>query len=107
MPQLDIVELAWRALQDEIASLRTDIQNIRVHYERAEYAENVTASALADAPLAADGSVADGVSYATLRWISNGRKPGELAGAGTGILCYYNASADQWWTVSGNVQVTV
>ncbi len=103
---MDIIDLVWNALQNEIAELRVDLNNLAVRYERAEYSENVTASTLAAAPLAADGSVADGVNFITLRWINNGRKPGEGAGAGTGILCFYNASVDQWWTVSGNAQVT-
>lgn len=106
MPQFDIVELAWKALQDEIAALRTDIEKIAVQYERAEVSENVPASTLATAPLAADGSVANGVNYATLRWISNGRKPGQGAGAGTGVLAVYDSASNTWLEINGYTAVT-
>lgn len=93
---MDIVDLVWRALQDEISAIKTDIQTLTAQSERAEVAENIPASTLADAPLAADGGLADGVSFATLRWINDGRKPTEGAGAGTGCLAVYDSASDTW-----------
>lgn len=103
---MDIVELVWQELQKQIDSTRTRIQDVSVRYERAEVAENVPASTLADAPLAVSGGLADGVHFATLRWISNGRKPGEGAGAGTGVLCVYDPVGDQWIEINGYGAVT-
>lgn len=37
---------------------------------------------------------------------SNGRKAGEGAGVGTGLPVYWNAATSQWYTFSGNIQVT-
>lgn len=37
---------------------------------------------------------------------SNGRKGGEGVGVGTGLPVYWNAATSQWFTFSGNVQVT-
>lgn len=37
---------------------------------------------------------------------SNARKTGEGVGAGTGLPVYWNPATSQWFTFSGNVQVT-
>lgn len=103
----DIVELVWQELQRQIDATRTQVQDVAVRYERAEVSENVPASTLAAAPLAADGGLADGVNFVTLRWISNGRKPGEGAGAGTGVLAVYDPAGDQWLNVDGYVAVLI
>jgi hypothetical protein len=43
--------------------------------------------------------------YGTILYASNGRKPGESAGAGSGVLVYYdNASA--WISIHSGVAVT-
>lgn len=104
---VDISEMIWNALKDEIAALKTGVNDIAVRYEQAESSENVPASTLAAAPLAADGGLANGVSFATLRWISNGRKPGEGALAGTGVLAVYQLSTDTWIEINGYAAVQV
>jgi hypothetical protein len=42
----------------------------------------------------------------TFYWASNGRKGGEGVGAGTGLPVYFNPATNQWYTFSGNIQVT-
>lgn len=101
-----MVELVYRELKTELAAMNTRIGDAR-RVERAEIADSIPAYLLADAPLATDGGLGDGTSYITLAWISNGRKSGETAGNGTGILAYYNSSTDSWFGIRSEVAVTV
>lgn len=96
-----MVELVWQALQAEIAALKQEQARFRSQAERAETAGGVPASTLASAPLAATGGLSNGTSYADLLWIADGRKSGEGAGAGTGVLAVYSAALDQWLNVDG------
>lgn len=104
----EMVEMVYAELKKEIDTVETQVQrNQRV--ERAEISDSVPAYTLANAPLAADGGLGDGTDggYITLAWISNGRKSGEGAGNGTGILAYYNSSTNTWFGVRSEVAVTV
>lgn len=103
-----MAELIYAELKSEINVLQTAVdRNKRV--ERAEMADSIPAYTLANAPLAADGGLGDGSNggYITLAWISNGRKSGEGAGNGTGILAYYNSGTNTWFGVRSEVAVTV
>lgn len=40
-------------------------------------------------------------------FVTDGRKAGELAGAGTGVPCYYDTAGADWFTFSGNIAVTI
>lgn len=106
MPQ-SLVELVWRVLRDEIDALQDEANRTALYTERAELSENIPGSALADVPLAADGGLGNNTTVLTLRWISDGRKPGEGAGAGTGVLAYYDSGGDQWISVFDQSAVTV
>lgn len=103
----DMVELIYRELQGQVNAIQTRLSRTE-RVERAEIADNIPAYTLANAPLAADGGLGDGTNggYITLAWISNGRKSGEGAGNGTGILAYYNASTNSWFGVRSEVAVT-
>lgn len=59
-------------------------------------------STLANAPLATDGAVSG-----MLWFITNGRKSGELAGAGTGVVAFYQASVDSWYAIWSSNQVLI
>lgn len=100
---LNILEIVWNELQSQIDGLRVDMNNLLAKSERAETAGGMLASALADAPLAADGGVGDG----DMLFITNGRKSGEGVGVGTGIPAYYNADTDTWLRFSDDGAVTV
>lgn len=102
----EMVEFVYGELKNELNALQTEVDKTK-RVERAEIADSIPAYLLADAPLAADGGLGDGVSYITLAWISNGRKSGEGAGLGTGILAYYNSSTNSWFGVRSEVAVTV
>lgn len=104
----ELVELVYRDLKEQINKVETNVERTK-RVERAEIADSIPAYTLANAPLAADGGLGDGTNggYITLAWISNGRKSGEGAGSGTGILAYYNASTNSWFGVRSEVAVTV
>jgi hypothetical protein len=102
----DMVELIYQELRQHLAGLQTQIDRSK-RVERAEIADSIPAYLLADAPLAVDGGLGDGTSYITVAWISNGRKSGEGAGLGTGILAYYNTSTNSWFGVRSEVAVTI
>lgn len=101
----DVVEFIYSELKRQINALETGMDRNR-RVERAEIVDSVPAYLLVDAPLAADGGLGNGTTYITLAWISNGRKSGEGAGLGTGILAYYNTSTNSWFGVRSEVAVT-
>lgn len=101
----EIVELVYTELKKELDNLSVQINKAK-RVERAEIADSIPAYTLANAPLAADGGLGDGVGYITLAWISNGRKSGEGAGLGTGILAFYNTATNSWFGVRSEVAVT-
>jgi hypothetical protein len=103
----DMVELVYAELRKHISAVERTLEQTR-RVERAEIADSIPAYNLADAPLAADGGLGDGTAggYITLAWIANGRKSGEGAGAGTGILAYYNSGTNSWFGVRSEVAVT-
>lgn len=103
---MSMIELVWAELNQKIREVRTDVRRTQ-RVERAEIADSIPAYTLANAPLAADGGLGDGSTYITLAWISNGRKSGEGAGNGTGILAFYNTSTNSWFGVRSEVAVTV
>lgn len=105
--EADAVEMVWNALQAEIQRVSRDVQQMRVQYERAGVADGIPAYTLATAPLAADGGLANGTSYITVAWISNGRKSGEGAGSGTGVLAVYQSSTNQWLRLTDYTAVVV
>jgi hypothetical protein len=106
MSNSELVEMIYRELSQKINTIQTQVQSAR-QVERAEIADSIPAYTLANAPLAVDGGLGDGTTYITLAWISNGRKSGEGAGNGTGILAYYNASTNSWFGVRSEVAVTI
>lgn len=104
----DMVELVYAELKQQLNTIQQEVdRNKRI--ERAEIADSIPSFNLIDAPLSADGGLGTGAAggYITLAWISNGRKSGEGAGTGTGILAYYNSSTNSWFGVRSEVAVTV
>lgn len=101
----EMVELVYRELKADITTLQKQVNAVKP--ERAEIADSIPAYLLADAPLAVDGGLGDGSSYITLAWISNGRRPGEGVGAGTGVLCFHESSTNTWIRLDTYTAVTV
>lgn len=101
-----MVELVYRELRDQLNILRAQVDRTK-RIERAEISDSIPAYTLANAPLNADGGLGDGTSYITLAWISNGRRTGEGVGAGTGVLCFHQASTDTWIRLDTYTAVTI
>ena len=97
-----VVEYIYGTLQAQLDEQKAQLSRLAVITERAETAGGVASSTLANAPNAAVGGVGGG----DLLWISNGRKIGEGAGSGTGVLAYYNPPTDNWQRVSDDTAVT-
>lgn len=98
MPAKDILGVMWSVLQGEIAGVQKQVDGQSVKTEVALSSDAIPAYLLADLPAIglADGSAG---SYISLAWVTNGRKSGEGAGNGTGVLAIYNAAGDNWLRV--------
>jgi hypothetical protein len=105
MSNSSMVELIYNELKSDLNALQTQV-NRSLRVERAEIADSIPAYTLANAPLNADGGLGDGISYITLAWISDGRRPGEGAGLGTGVLCFHQASSNTWIRLDTYTAVT-
>lgn len=97
----DVIDMLWNQLQTELDQIRTQIRTTTLRTERAETAGGVSSMLLADAPLFVDGA-----GPGDLLWISNGRKSGETAGNGTGVLAAFNDATNTWLNVADYTTVT-
>lgn len=104
---IDVLDMIWDQLQAQISALSTRVDDLEQRSESSETAGGFVAFTYADAPRAAQGGMSDGVSYTDAVWISNGRKPTEGAGLGTGVLAVYSAAVDDWLRVGDYAVVTV
>lgn len=102
----DFAALVYRELKNENRRVQRDVSNAQAQ-ERAEFTDSIPAYTFANLPLAATGGLGDGTSYITLAWCSNGRKPGEGVGAGTGVLAFYKTSANQWFNIHDYAAVSI
>lgn len=100
----DMIETIWSNLKTEIAGLQVQINKQSVKTERAEYTDGIPAYTFVALPTT---GLADGSTYITLAWVSNGRKSGEGAGNGTGVLAIWQQSTATWKRVGDYVDVTV
>jgi hypothetical protein len=86
----------YNRLHWEIVKLKRKMSRLTQIVERAETAGGIVAYALASAPTNNIGGMSDGIANIDIAWITNGRKSGEGAGAGTGVLAIFDASQDLW-----------
>ena len=98
----DMIDLVWNQLEDEIQQIGERAEVALARSERSETAGGVVAIAYAELPRAIDGA-GDGDIYK----VTNARKVGEGAGAGTGTLCYYNPSDDSWRRVGDDTVAAI
>ena len=89
-------------LRQEVKDTRQKQRELASLTERSEYSGAVVAFALAAAPTT---GVGDNLSYTSVAWISDGRKPGEGGGAGTGVLAWFNAVDSTWYSVFDQLAV--
>lgn len=102
----DMIEFVYSELKQQLNTIQEQVV-IAQQQERALFTDSIPAYTLANAPLAAQGGLGTGVSYITLAWISNGRRPGEGGGAGTGVLAFYDTLSNTWIRVDTYTAVTV
>jgi hypothetical protein len=102
-----VADAIFQDLQQQVNALSVRITESTQKGARAETGGGVQSFTYATAPRAAQGGMSDGSAYIDLVWISNGRSAAEGAGLGTGQLCYYKASVDDYYTVRGDTLVTI
>lgn len=95
-------ELVWNDLNKQLIRVKKHVKFVEISGERSETTSGHPSSTLAAAPLRASGA-----KNGDERFITNGRKVGELAGAGTGVLCYYDNSTDQWIHPATDTAITI
>jgi hypothetical protein len=95
-------ELIWDDLNTQILHIKKRGKFTEIVTERCETAAGHPASTLALAPLRISGAK-NGDEW----FITNGRKVGEGVGAGTGVLCYYDNSTDQWIHPATDTAITI
>ncbi|MBA3867789.1 MAG: hypothetical protein H0X30_01395 [Anaerolineae bacterium] len=100
----ELLELVWQGLKSQLNDLNQQVEDTK-RVERALIADSTPAFTVANLPTAANGGLGNGSSYATILWASNGRKSGEGAGTGTGVLVVWQASLGQWLRTSDYTQV--
>jgi hypothetical protein len=100
--QQDVTEMIWTTLQGELNKVRQQATKAINLSERSETAGAVEAIRLDEAPKAANGAAKGNILF-----ITNVRKVGEGAGAGTGTLCYYNPADDTWRRVGDDTIATI
>lgn len=88
-----IIDMMWDAIQKDIDALKRGQSDIQNKTEQAQYVDGIPAFTFANLP--ANG-LANGTTYVTVAWVTNGRKSGEGAGNGTGVLAVYNPGSSTW-----------
>lgn len=104
MSSNSILDMIWDELNKQIRTNGQDIRNLHVSTEQAGYTDGVPAYSFNDLPTQ---GLADGTSYITLAFVSNGRKAGEGAGLGTGVMVYWDNASLQWLKFSDDTAVTI
>lgn len=102
----ELITLVWQELKSQLNALTQQVENVQ-RVERALIADSIPAYTLASAPGNAAGGLGNLSTYATLAWISNGRKSGEGAGTGTGVLAVFQSSSNQWLRLADYTAVVV
>jgi len=85
----NIQELIYQQLQGQINALKTGLSTVNTARERAEVAGGFANLKLAQLPVV--NNTGGDVYYAT-----DGCKPGEAVGHGTGVAVYWDSATNQW-----------
>ncbi|MDX2138339.1 MAG: hypothetical protein SF123_09620 [Chloroflexota bacterium] len=90
----DLIGNVYSEMRQQVRDLKSEQQRIAGDSERAETAGGFSAMTLAAAnAMATAGGMSDGATHIDAVWISNGVRPGESAGAGTGVLAVWAGGA--------------
>lgn len=87
----DAVKAQFNRLKKQLENNVTLTQEQKRKTERSMIGWSFNNFLLSEAPLAAQGMTGYAVAF-----ITDGRKQGESANNGTGILAYYNPATDTW-----------
>ena len=104
MSDSSLVEMVWNELRQELNTIKQEVQ-INSQVERALFTDSIPAYTVANLPTAANGGLGNNTSYSTILWASDGRKSGEGAGTGTGVMVVWQASLGQWLRLTDYTQV--
>lgn len=72
--------------------------------DRAEYTDSTVAMPFADLPVEGLG---DSIHFVTFLFVTDGRKPGETGGNGTGVFAYWDDVAGVWKNMHDYAQVQI
>lgn len=97
-----MLNMIWDDLQTQIADINSRLDTLTAITERAETCSGVPAYTLAAAPLSASGA-----KRGDMVFITNGRKTGEGAGTGTGLVAYYNPGTNSYYRFADDTAVVV
>lgn len=86
----------FNAILARLDYLEQLIKNVEIQ-PRSEYTGGFARLTVADLPLAGQA----GQCY----WVTDGRKSGEGAGAGTGVIGFWNVATNEWLRVEDNAVV--
>lgn len=92
----------FNAIQDDIGQVKNQVDSGQMHSERSELSGSIIVGTYAQMLTAATGAGVGDVA-----WITNGRKPGESAAAGTGVLAVFDPATGVWLNVSDYTAVVV
>jgi len=95
LPSLE--ELMWQKLKSEIRALKANVTLVNTARERAEVAGGVQNLLLANLPTTNN-------TGGDLYWVIDGRKIGESAGHGTGVIAYWNPATSHWLRITDDAQ---
>ena len=87
-----INELLYRSLSSDVAQMRNDIQALLTRAERSEVTGGVAGLTLAQLPLTHN-------TGGDLYFATDGCKPGEATGHGTGVEVFWDTATTQWLRV--------
>lgn len=91
MPDQDMASMVWTDLNKQIEDIKARVDTLEKRTERSETTSGHPNSLTAAAPLSGQGA-----KMGDELWLSDGRKSGEAAGAGTGVLAFYDPATNAW-----------
>lgn len=89
----DLISMVHADLLKQIRRNEKGLALVHNVTEQSQYVDGIPAYTFANLPTS---GLANGTSYITLAWVTDGCKSGETAGNGTGVLAVYNPSTATW-----------
>ena len=96
----DVVKARFAMLKQDLLRQQNLVQEQKRKTERSMIGWSFNNFLLSEAPTLAEGMTGFAVAF-----ITDGRKQGEGAGNGTGIMAYYDVASDSWLKFSDDTAV--